>query len=166
MKPDFKPRTIECGSIRAYQYKKSLKTELAAGTIARQEAIDMLEDMLTVREFEEMIVKLRSGAYEACKGYDYRGPTHVSIGQEATSVGACIGINADDFITSTFRGHGHALAKGLTVQELLDELFGAQTGCCKGKGGSMHVGNMDKGMIPGIAIVGSRRTSLYGQSVA
>ena len=67
--------------------------------------------------------------------------------------GRCAALEAGDFITSTFRGHGHALAKGLTPEELLFELFGATTGCCRGKGGSMHVGNMDKGMVPGIAIV-------------
>jgi 2-oxoisovalerate dehydrogenase E1 component len=68
--------------------------------------------MLMIREFEEMIVKLRSGAYEPCPTYNYRGPTHVSIGQEAASVGACAGIAADDYITSTHRGHGDSIAKG------------------------------------------------------
>lgn len=72
----------------------------------------------------------------------------------------------DDFITSTFRGHGHALAKGLSVQELLDELFGATTGCCRGKGGSMHVGNFAKGMIPGIAIVGGGIPVAAGMALA
>jgi 2-oxoisovalerate dehydrogenase E1 component len=59
-----------------------------------------------------MIVKLRSGAYPSCKGYDYRGPTHVSIGQEASSVGGCCGAAPDDYITSTHRGHGDSIAKG------------------------------------------------------
>jgi pyruvate dehydrogenase E1 component alpha subunit len=81
------------------------------------------------------------------------GTIHQCQGQEATAVGVCASLKPDDWITSTFRGHGHALAKGLSVQELLDELFGAQSGCCKGRGGSMHVGNMEKGMVPGIAIV-------------
>jgi len=57
--------------------------------------------------------------------------------------GVCGALREDDMITSTFRGHGHALAKGLTVQELLDELFGAVTGCCEAKG-SMHVGNLPR----------------------
>jgi len=112
MRPDFTPQTIDCGKIKAYAYDKNLKKELAAATITKQEAIDILEDMLTIREFEEMIVKLRSGAYPSCAGYDYRGPTHVSIGQEATSVGVCFGIAADDYITSTHRGHGDSIAKG------------------------------------------------------
>ena len=71
-----------------------------------------------------------------------------------------------DFITSTFRGHGHALAKGLTPEELLFELFGAVTGCCRGKGGSMHVGNMSKGMVPGIAIVGGGVPLAAGMALA
>lgn len=112
MRPDFKPRTIDCGKIQAYRYNKSLTDELAAKTISKQESIDLLEDMLTVREFEEMIIKLRSGAYPSCAGFDYRGPTHVSIGQEAVSVGACAGIGPEDYITSTHRGHGDSMAKG------------------------------------------------------
>ena len=90
IKPSFKTQTINCGQIPAYKYKKMLKEELA-GKLGKSEAVNLLEDMLAVREFEEMIVKLRSGAYESCASYDYRGPTHVSIGQEATSVGACCG---------------------------------------------------------------------------
>ncbi|OHB84068.1 MAG: hypothetical protein A2V98_12110, partial [Planctomycetes bacterium RBG_16_64_12] len=94
------------------------------------------------------------------------GTIHQCQGQEATAVGVCAALRPEDFITSTFRGHGHALAKGLTVQELLNELFGATTGCCKGKGGSMHVGNMAKGMIPGIAIVGGGIPVAAGMALA
>ncbi|MBV8173391.1 MAG: hypothetical protein JO151_02355, partial [Verrucomicrobia bacterium] len=86
--------------------------------------------------------------------------------QEGTAVGVCAALNKDDFITSTFRGHGHALAKGLTPREMLDELFGAATGCCKGKGGSMHMGNMGKGMIPGIAIVAGGIPLAAGMALA
>jgi TPP-dependent pyruvate/acetoin dehydrogenase alpha subunit len=103
--------------------------------------------MVTIRQFEEGVKFLFLEGVMP-------GTIHQCQGQEATAVGVCSALRRDDFITSTFRGHGHALAKGLTVQELLNELFGAETGCCKGKGGSMHVGDMSKGMIPGIAIVG------------
>ena len=65
-----------------------------------------------IREFEEMILKLRTGAYECIKDYEYRGPTHLSIGQEATSAGACSAITVRDYITSTHRGHGDSIAKG------------------------------------------------------
>jgi TPP-dependent pyruvate/acetoin dehydrogenase alpha subunit len=109
--------------------------------------LGLYERMVTIREFEEGVKFLFLEGIMP-------GTIHQCQGQEATAVGVCAALRPDDFITSTFRGHGHALAKGLTVQELLDELFGASTGCCKGKGGSMHVGNMAKGMIPGIAIVG------------
>lgn len=121
-KPDFKPRTIDCGKIQAYSYKQTAKIELAKKTLAKQEAIDLLEDMLIVREFEEMIIKLRSGAYMSCAGFDYRGPTHVSIGQEASSVGACFGIHHEDLITSTHRGHGDSIAKGcVAIRKMNDE---------------------------------------------
>jgi pyruvate dehydrogenase E1 component alpha subunit len=94
------------------------------------------------------------------------GTIHQCQGQEATATGVCAALRADDWITSTFRGHGHALAKGLTVQEMLDELFGATTGCCKGKGGSMHMGNMAKGMVPGIAIVAGGIPLAAGMALA
>jgi TPP-dependent pyruvate/acetoin dehydrogenase alpha subunit len=108
--------------------------------------LGLLERMIEIREFEDGVKFLfLEGAMP--------GTIHQCQGQEATAVGVCSALGADDFITSTFRGHGHALAKGLSVQEMLDELFGAKSGCCAGKGGSMHMGNMDKGMVPGIAIV-------------
>jgi TPP-dependent pyruvate/acetoin dehydrogenase alpha subunit len=108
--------------------------------------LGLLERMIEIREFEEGVRFLfLEGAMP--------GTIHQCQGQEATAVGVCSALAKEDYITSTFRGHGHALAKGLSMQEMLDELFGATTGCCKGKGGSMHVGNMDKGMVPGIAIV-------------
>lgn len=112
LKPRFKPTTYQLGKIPAYQFKGSLKDELDAGHLTTAQTIDILEDMLMIREFEEMIVKLRTGAYESCKGYQYRGPTHVSIGQEATAVGCCSAMAYDDYITSTHRGHGDSLAKG------------------------------------------------------
>jgi TPP-dependent pyruvate/acetoin dehydrogenase alpha subunit len=115
--------------------------------------------MVLIREFEERVKRLfLEGTMP--------GTIHQCQGQEATAVGVCAALRADDFITSTFRGHGHALAKGLTVQEMLDELFGAKTGCCKGKGGSMHMGNMAKGMVPGIAIVGGGIPLAAGMALA
>jgi 2-oxoisovalerate dehydrogenase E1 component len=110
--PDFHPRVIDCGKIGAYQNRIGVQDAMKKGLLTAPLAIDMLEDMLIVREFEEMIVKLRTGAYPSCAGYDYRGPTHVSIGQEATAVGCCAGMNYNDNITSTHRGHGDSLAKG------------------------------------------------------
>ncbi len=112
----------------------------------RKFLLELYERMLLIREFEDTVKFLfLEGTMP--------GTIHQCQGQEATAVGVCAALATDDWITSTFRGHGHALAKGLAPQELMDELFGAETGCCKGRGGSMHVGNMSKGMVPGIAIV-------------
>ena len=110
--PNFKPQIIDCGKIPAYQYRGTLPEAIKSGLLTAPQAINLFEDMLIIREFEEMIVKLRTGAYPSCAGYDYRGPTHVSIGQEATAVGNCSGLNYDDYVTSTHRGHGDSLAKG------------------------------------------------------
>lgn len=119
----------------------------------------LYERMLLIREFEDRVKFLfLEGSMP--------GTIHQCQGQEATAVGVCAALQQDDWITSTFRGHGHALAKGLTPQELLDELFGAVTGCCKGRGGSMHVGNMTKGMIPGIAIVAGGIPLAAGMALA
>ena len=119
----------------------------------------LYERLVLIREFEERVKFLfLEGTMP--------GTIHQCQGQEATAVGVCSALRADDYITSTFRGHGHALAKGLSVQELLDELFGATTGCCKGKGGSMHMGNMDKGMVPGIAIVAGGIPLAAGMALA
>jgi TPP-dependent pyruvate/acetoin dehydrogenase alpha subunit len=119
----------------------------------------LYERMVLIREFEDGVKFLfLEGTMP--------GTIHQCQGQEATAVGVCAALEATDFITSTFRGHGHALAKGLTPEELLFELFGAATGCCRGKGGSMHVGNMSKGMVPGIAIVGGGVPLAAGMALA
>ena len=121
--------------------------------------LGLYRKLVLIREFEERVKFLfLEGTMP--------GTIHQCQGQEATAVGVCSALAPADFITSTFRGHGHALAKGLGVQELLDELFGAVTGCCKGKGGSMHVGNMEKGMVPGIAIVAGGIPLAAGMALA
>ncbi len=121
--------------------------------------LELYRRMVLIREFEDGV------KYLFLEG-TMPGTIHQCQGQEATAVGVCAALRDSDFLTSTFRGHGHALAKGLSVQELLDELFGAVTGCCKGKGGSMHVGNLAKGMIPGIAIVGGGIPVATGMALA
>jgi TPP-dependent pyruvate/acetoin dehydrogenase alpha subunit len=104
--------------------------------------------MLLIRRFEE-----RSNAL-FMQG---RIPStlHLYIGQEAVAVGVCSVLRTDDVITGTHRPHGHALAKGVTPRSIMAELMGKATGCCKGKGSSMHVGDMRVGMPPAIAIVGA-----------
>jgi pyruvate/2-oxoglutarate/acetoin dehydrogenase E1 component/TPP-dependent pyruvate/acetoin dehydrogenase alpha subunit len=127
--------------------------------LSREFLLGLYQKMVLIREFEEGVKRLfLEGTMP--------GTIHQCQGQEATAVGVCAALEPEDVITSTFRGHGHALAKGLTPEELLDELFGAVTGCCRGKGGSMHVGRFDKGMVPGIAIVAGGIPLAAGMALA
>jgi TPP-dependent pyruvate/acetoin dehydrogenase alpha subunit len=103
--------------------------------------------MVLIREFEEHVKRL------FLEG-KMPGTIHQSQGQEAVAVGVCAALKADDYIASTHRPHGHCIAKGMDVQGMMDELFGKKTGCCKAKGGSMHMGDLSRGVIPAIAIVG------------
>jgi TPP-dependent pyruvate/acetoin dehydrogenase alpha subunit len=125
----------------------------------RDFVLALYETMVRIREFEEGV------KYLFLEG-SMPGTIHQCQGQEATATGVCAALDNGDWITSTFRGHGHALAKGLSMEEMLFELFGARTGCAKGKGGSMHMGNMDKGMIPAIAIVGGGIPLAAGMALA
>lgn len=119
----------------------------------------MYKRMLTIRKFEERV------RYLFLEGI-MPGTIHQCDGQEAVGVGVCFALQDGDFIASTHRPHGHAIAKGLTLNEMMAELFGKTTGCCKGYGGSMHLGNMDKGMIPAIAIVGGNMPIVSGMALA
>lgn len=126
---------------------------------AREFVLNLYERMVLIRKFEDRVKLL------FLEG-QMPGTIHQCQGQEASAVGVCAGLNADDLITSTHRPHGHALAKGLTPDEMMIELFGKGTGCCKGKGGSMHIGNMQKGMVPAIAIVGGGIPLATGMALA
>jgi pyruvate dehydrogenase E1 component alpha subunit len=120
---------------------------------------EMYKRMVTIRRFEERV------RYLFLEGI-MPGTIHQCDGQEATAVGVCSALKEGDTVASTHRPHGHAIAKGLTVDEMMAELFGKTTGCCKGKGGSMHVGNMEKGMLPAIAIVGGNLPIVAGMALA
>ncbi len=121
LRPAFHPSAVTGPAIACYAYAGTLAAELASGTLDRRQAVDLLDDMLTIREFETMIVKLRSGAYEPLPAFNYRGPTHLSIGQEAAAAGACAGIAGPDYITSTHRGHGDSLAKGCVALRAMSD---------------------------------------------
>ncbi len=125
----------------------------------REFLLGLYERMFLIREFEEQV------KYLFLEG-TMPGTIHQCQGQEATAVGVCTALGKSDYITSTHRPHGHALAKGLSLGEILSELFGKATGCCKGKGGSMHIGNIDKGMPPAIAIVGGGIPLATGMGLA
>ena len=103
--------------------------------------------MLTIRMFEE---KLNSLFLQG----QIPGTLHLYNGQEACAVGVCENLSDKDWILSTHRPHGHAIAKGVSLNSMMAELFAKETGCCGGFGGSMHVGDIAKGSVPAIAIVG------------
>ncbi len=119
--PDFKKKTVKLKPISAYAYDKALVDEFKAKKITKAEAAELYESMLVIREFEEMILKCRTGAYEVISDYEYRGPTHLSIGQEATASGVCSLLSIDDLITSTHRGHGDSIAKGFHAIRRMNE---------------------------------------------
>ena len=127
--------------------------------LGRDKLREMYKRMVTIRRFEERV------RYLFLEGI-MPGTIHQCDGQEATAVGVCSALTEGDTIASTHRPHGHAIAKGLTVNEMMAELFGKTTGCCKGKGGSMHIGNFDKGMLPAIAIVGGNLPIVAGMALA
>ncbi|MCX7004464.1 MAG: thiamine pyrophosphate-dependent dehydrogenase E1 component subunit alpha [bacterium] len=111
-RPEFTTGTITLPAIPKFQFASDAAKELRDGRLTKAAAAQMLESMMTIRAFEEMIYELRSGGYKALATYEYRGPTHLSIGMEASATGACAALQASDYITSTHRGHGDGIAKG------------------------------------------------------
>jgi len=103
--------------------------------------------MLTIREFETRVSYLYADG-------KIPGFVHLYIGEEAVAVGVCSCLNRNDTITSTHRGHGHLIAKGGDLNRMMAELFGKKTGYCKGKGGSMHIADLELGILGANGIVG------------
>lgn len=120
----------------------SVTTQISAG-----ELLAAYRTMRTIREFEERLHR------EFATG-EIPGFVHLYAGEEAVATGVCDVLNLDDFIASTHRGHGHAIAKGCDVLGMMAEIYGKSTGLCKGKGGSMHIADMSKGMLGANGIVG------------
>jgi acetoin:2,6-dichlorophenolindophenol oxidoreductase subunit alpha len=119
----------------------------------------MLRQMLTIRRFEERA----SVDYHAGKIY---GVVHCYIGEEAVAVGVCTALDRGDRIISTHRGHGHCIAKGADLNRMMAELYGRQTGYCKGKGGSMHIADFDIGMLGANGIVAGGISIITGAGLA
>ena len=108
----------------------------------------LLLDMIRIRMVEERIVDLYPEQEMRC-------PVHLSIGQEAAAVGVCSVLERDDWVFSGHRNHAHYLAKGGDLKQMLAEIYGKATGCCGGKGGSMHLTDLDAGFVGATPIVGS-----------
>jgi TPP-dependent pyruvate/acetoin dehydrogenase alpha subunit len=136
--------------------KESRSTLEAPG---REKALGMYRRMLEIREFEERI------RFLFLEG-KMPGTVHQYIGQEACAVGVCSALQEGDVIASTHRPHGHAIARGLSLESIAAELYGKSSGCCRGKGGSMHVGDLELGMLPAIAIVGGNIPIVAGMALS
>jgi TPP-dependent pyruvate/acetoin dehydrogenase alpha subunit len=130
-----------------------------ADEVDAEHELDLYRRMLLIRRFEERV-------YLVYLQGELPGTLHQSQGQEAVAVGVCDVLRPTDWITSTHRPHGHALAKGVDVRAAMAELYGKATGCCGGKGGSMHLGDPSVGMLPAIAIVGGGNTVVTGLGLA
>jgi pyruvate dehydrogenase E1 component alpha subunit len=128
----------------------SLKTETL---------LEMYRTMLTIRLFEERANALMMQGR-------IHGTTHLYIGMEAVAVGVCAALRPEDCITSNHRGHGHCIAKGADLGRMMAELLGKATGYCKGKGGSMHIADLEQGNLGATGIVGSGIPVATGAALA
>src|SRR6058998_3188699 len=119
----------------------------------------MLRQMLLIRHFEEKAAE----AYALGK---IGGFCHLYIGQEAVAVGSAAALRDDDYILCSYRDHGQALARGVPARSVVAELFGKGTGCSGGKGGSMHLFDVERGFLGGHAIVGAHIPLATGAAFA
>lgn len=126
---------------------------------AAAERRSMLREMLRIRRFEERCVELYSAT-------EIRGFLHVYIGEEAVAVGVIPALAPDDAIVSTYREHGHALARGVPIESVMAEMFGRSTGCSRGRGGSMHLFDAATRFYGGNAIVGGGLPLAVGLALA
>ncbi|MDH3958709.1 MAG: pyruvate dehydrogenase (acetyl-transferring) E1 component subunit alpha [Actinomycetota bacterium] len=129
--------------------------------MSADQTLDMrlLRDMLLVRRFEERCVELYSAG-------SIRGFLHVYIGEEAVATGVMSALRDDDAIVATYREHGHALLKGMSARSVMAEMFGRVTGCCRGRGGSMHLFDSATRFYGGNAIVGGGLPMAVGLALA
>lgn len=115
--------------------------------ITKQKAEWIYKAMHDIRNFEDEVHRIFTSG-------EIPGFVHLYAGQEAVATGVCAHLTDSDYITSTHRGHGHCIAKGCDLNGMMAEIFGKETGLCKGKGGSMHIADIDKGMLGANGMVG------------
>jgi acetoin:2,6-dichlorophenolindophenol oxidoreductase subunit alpha len=134
-----------------------------AGRVEKGEGVRRFLDgygrMFLIREFEQAIHRL------FLKG-EVHGTTHLSAGQEAVPVGVCMALEPDDYLSGTYRGHGHALAKGTDPEALAAEMLGRATGVCGGRAGSMNVVDLERGLVGCFGIVGGSIAAATGAAVS
>jgi pyruvate dehydrogenase E1 component alpha subunit len=118
-----------------------------AGELTKEQLLEAYRVMRTIRDFEERVhTEFATG--------DIPGFVHLYAGEEAIAAGVIAHLRSDDFVASTHRGHGHAIAKGCDVKGMMAEIYGKRTGICHGKGGSMHIADVSRGMLGANGIVG------------
>ncbi len=127
--------------------------------LSKQDLLDAYRTMKTIREFEERVHE------EFAKG-GIPGFVHLYAGEEASATGVCMHLRQDDRIASTHRGHGHCIAKGVDVRGMMAEIYGKNSGTCRGKGGSMHIADLDMGMMGANGIVGGGPPLICGAGLA
>lgn len=133
------------------------RTKLDAETQALW--LDMFRKMVRIRHFEQ-------SAYELYTAGKLPGFMHISIGQEATAVGACSALHPDDYMTSTHRGHGDTIAKRVSVEGAMAELFGRASGVCRAKGGSMHIADFSQNILGANGIVAAGAPIAVGAALS
>src|SRR6478672_5925926 len=127
--------------------------------LSKQDLLKAYRTMRLIREFEERVHN------EFAKG-DIPGFVHLYAGEEASAAGIMMHLNDRDRIASTHRGHGHCIAKGVDVKEMMAEIYGKTTGSCRGKGGSMHIADLSKGMMGANGILGAGAPLACGAALA
>ena len=136
-----------------------MKTSVSRRQEIRIDKIAQYERMLEIREFEDQIIPIFAAGLA-------RGSTHLCQGQEALAVGLASVLRDTDVVAATYRGHGIALALGLTPESVLGEIMGKANGCCGGVGGTMHLCDMSVGFLPTSAIVGAGIPIATGAALA
>ncbi len=127
--------------------------------LSREQLLQAYRRMKTIREFEERL-------HDVIATGEIAGFTHLYCGQEAVAVGVCEHLDVEDKIVSTHRGHGHCLAKGCDVTGMMKEIWGSREGLCKGRGGSMHIADIDLGMLGANGIVGAGAPIAVGAAIS
>ena len=127
--------------------------------LPKKRYLELYSKVMIIRKLEEKVDEVfRAGVIY--------GPVHTSVGQEALAVGVAEALNEDDFVLATHRGHGHCLMRGADLNLMMAELRGKATGLCKGKGGSMHIVDVKKGMLGAMGIVGQGMPLATGVGLA
>ena len=127
--------------------------------LSKEELLHAYRTMRTIREFEERV-------HIECSRGDIPGFVHLYAGEEAAGTGIMIHLRKEDRIASTHRGHGHCIAKGVDVKGMMAEIYGKKSGVCAGKGGSMHIADLDLGMMGANGILGASAPLICGAALA